>query len=170
MHRALDARQGFGLDLGHGTADVDGDDVGLLGGGLLEGVELAVDHASAHVVAVAGLDAGEQDVLRGVQVDEVDEDVVEVVGRHADDVAVLALERRAGHDDAGRGGEPLEGLLAEPREPVPAVGVGQGDVAGHLLDVGSGVVLGGRKRVSEVRRERMGARKGEKLGGKYEVR
>jgi hypothetical protein len=143
LYSLLYAGERLGLDLLLGTAHIDREDVGLLGGGLLQGIELTVHHAGAHVVAVAGLDAGQQHLLRGMQVDEVNEHVVRVVWCHADDVAVLALQRRAGDDHALGGGEALEGLLAELGEPVPAVSVGQGDVAGHLVDVGRGMVLFG---------------------------
>jgi hypothetical protein len=143
LYSLLYARERLSLDLLLRAAHIDRDDVGFLCGGLLQGIELAVHHASSHVVAVAGLDASQQHLLRGMQVDEVNEHVVRVVWCHADDVAVLALERRAANDHALGGGETLEGFLAELGEPVPAVSVCQGDVAGHLVDVGRGVILFG---------------------------
>lgn len=67
-----------------------------------------------------------------------------IVGSHADNVAVLALEGGAGKDYAlVARGESADGLLAEEGEPVPAVGVGEGNAFCHLVDVGLGVVLRG---------------------------
>ena len=78
--------------------------------------------------------------------------IVGVVRSYADDVAVLALEGGAGEDDTliARG-ESADGLFAELSEPVPAVGVGKGNALGHLVDVGFGVILGGKLvRINEV--------------------
>jgi len=72
----------------------------------------------------------------------VNEYVVLVVGCNADDVSVLALQGGAGKDDAlVARGESADGLFAELREPVPAVGVSKRDALGHFVDVGFGVVL-----------------------------
>jgi len=95
-------------------------------------------------VVFPGSDPRHQNLLGGVQVDEVDEDVVVgiVEGRDADDVAVLGLEGRAGEDDAlGAARELGQRGAAEGREPVPAVGVREGDVCRHFVNVGFGVVL-----------------------------
>ncbi len=97
-------------------------------------------------MALARLDPLQQRLLvRHPQVDEVHVHVVVVVGGDADDVAVFALERGAGDDDAGRGrvvgGEAGDGGLAQEDQPVPSVGVGEGFVLGHFLLVGFGVVL-----------------------------
>lgn len=55
---------------------------------------------------------------------------------YSDDVAVFALEGRAGEDDALRaGGDLVDGFLAEACEPVPAVRIREGYSSGHLLDV-----------------------------------
>ena len=79
-----------------------------------------------------------------MQVDEVDEDVVRVVGCNADDVSVLAFEGGAGEDDALiTRRESADSLFAELSEPVPAVGVGERNALSHLVDVGFGVVLQG---------------------------
>ena len=65
-----------------------------------------------------------------------------IVGSHANDIAVLALECRAGEYDAlVTRGESTDCLFAEESEPVPAVSVGEGNALGHLVDVGLRVVL-----------------------------
>lgn len=94
--------------------------------------------------------ARKQRLLARGQEDEVHLHARVVVGRYAHDVAVFALERRAGDDYAigrggggGRGGERGHGCGAEEAEPVPAVGVGEGGAGGHFGDVFGGVVLGG---------------------------
>ena len=78
--------------------------------------------------------------------------IVGVVGSYADDVAILALEGGAGEDDTliARG-ETVDGLFTELSEPVPAVGIGKGNALGHLVNIGFGVVLGGKLvRINEV--------------------
>lgn len=70
------------------------------------------------------------------------EDIVVVVRSHADDVTVFALQCRASEDDArGSGFEGGDRLVAEEDQPVPAVGVGEGDAVCHFLDVGLRVEL-----------------------------
>lgn len=80
-------------------------------------------------------------------------DVCVVVGSDAEYVAVFALQGAAGDDDAGGGGgvlslllcllweEDLKGLLAEEYEPVPSVGVREGDALGHFVYIFGGVEL-----------------------------
>ena len=70
------------------------------------------------------------------------EHIVVVVRSHADDVTVFALQCRASEDDArGSGFEGGDRLVAEEDQPVPAVGVGEGDAVCHFLDVGLRVEL-----------------------------
>lgn len=124
------------VDIIHGPAAVDTNDVDLVFGWRLENRELAMDHGGAHVVALALSDALQEDLLGGVEVDEVDLKPGGEVGRDADDVSVLALQGGAGnHDAVVAKRELLEGLLAEAREPVPAVGVCEGGAGAHLFDV-----------------------------------
>jgi len=68
--------------------------------------------------------------------------VVVIVWSNANDVSIFALEGGASEDDAlVTGGESTNGFLTEEGEPVPAVGVGEGDAFGHLFDVGGGMEL-----------------------------
>jgi len=87
-----------------------------------------------------------EDFFGGVQVDEVHEDIVirVVERRDPDHVAVLGLEGRAGEDDAlGATREFGQRGAAEGGEPVPTVGVREGDVCSHLINIGFGMVLKG---------------------------
>lgn len=86
----------------------------------------------------------QQQLLSCGEVDEVNEHIVVVVRSHADDVTVFALQCRASEDDArGSGFEGGDRLVAEEDQPVPAVGVGEGDAVCHFLDVGLRVELWG---------------------------
>ena len=157
------------LDVGDGPADVDGQDVGLVGGRALQRLELTVDHVGAHVVALAGADALQQEMFGGVQEDEADEDVGRGVVGDADHVAIALLQRRARHDDpaATTAIQPLHGGVAEHYQPVPAVLVGQRRAVGHLVDVGLGVELVARSAWAlAIGRRRKGERgKGGQRGG-----
>lgn len=58
------------------------------------------------------------------------------VWRNADNVSVLALQGGAGDNNAIMAeGELLQGLFAKASEPVPSVGVCEGDAVAHLVDV-----------------------------------
>lgn len=139
-----DAVERLGLDAVDRLVHVNGNDIDLVGLGALEDVELAVDHVGAHVVVLAREYALQQQLLVGVEVDKVQSQVGREVGRHADDVAVLALERRACQDDTVVAlVELVDRGFAERREPVPAVSVRQGDAGAHLVNVGLGMVLRG---------------------------
>lgn len=119
-----------------GAADVDGNDIDLLGPGALEDFELAVHHLGLHVVVLAGANPREQDVLGRVEVDEVQLQVRRVIRRHTDNVAVLALERGAReHHAIMASGQLTKRLLAEIREPVPPVRVCESDAVAHLGNV-----------------------------------
>ena len=145
LHLLSSAGEGLALDVVGVAAHVDADDVGLLGSGGFEDRELAMNHVGAHVVALALADAVEQHRLGRVQVDEVQQHVVRVVRGHPDDVAVLALERRARQHHARRPRRQLpQRLLPQQRQPVPPVRVRQRHAVGHLFDVGLRVELEGR--------------------------
>lgn len=88
------------LHLGQGSAYIDGDDICFVLRRSLQDIELAVHHVGAHVVVLALCDSLQQQLLRSIEVDEVDEQAVVVVRSNADDVSVLSLQGRAGHDDA----------------------------------------------------------------------
>ncbi len=116
----------LGQDFVGGERAVDGDDVGLVGLGSFERVELARHHVGAHVVALAV----ERPVACGRLVEcEVDESHVT---RVAEQIAVAASQRRAGDDHVAGGAQ----LLADPGEPGPPIGVGQRMTRRHLGDVG----------------------------------
>lgn len=90
------------------------DDVLLIVQWSFEIGELAVHHVGAHVVILAGSNALQEDLLCCIEVDEVDEEVGVVVRGNADDVAVLALEGRAGEDDAvGAAVDAMHGFFPE---------------------------------------------------------
>src|SRR5437773_222475 len=78
--------------------------LGLVGSGGFQDVELTVHHVGAHVVILAGSDTLEHHLLGRMEVDEVELQAVQVVGGHADNVTVLSLERRAGENNAIRPG------------------------------------------------------------------
>lgn len=100
-HRLNDPGKSVFLDLAQGPADIDGDDVRLVFGRSFENLKLAVHHVCSHVVALALGDALKKQLFRGIEIDEVDKQVVIVIGGHADDIPVLALQGRAGQDNAG---------------------------------------------------------------------
>lgn len=100
-HRLNDPGKGVFLDLAQGPADIDGDDVRLVFRRSLENLELAVHHVCSHVVALALRHALKKQLFRSIEVDEVDKQVVIVIGGHTDDIPVLALQGRAGQDNAG---------------------------------------------------------------------
>ncbi len=62
-------------------------------------------------------------LLVGLQEEEADNDVVLIALDHAEDIAVLLLQRRAGEDDAvgWRLVDLLQTLVSEHRQPVPPI-------------------------------------------------
>src|SRR5690348_9727330 len=99
-------------------------------------------HIRAHVVAGSGTDPCGEYFFRRMQVYKVYAGTLRVEACNSDDVAVFALQGRAGEDDSLRAsGDLVDGFFAETGEPIPAVGVGEGDSLGHLLDVGFWVEL-----------------------------
>lgn len=100
-------------------------------------------------MALARVDTLQQDRLVGTEVDEVNADIGVVVGRDTHDVSVFMFESGTGDDDTfGEGGgvwrrcgETGDGCFAEEDQPVPSICVGEGNVLGHFVFVGLGVVL-----------------------------
>lgn len=136
------------LDFGDVLANIENDHVSLVGLRNFEDTELARYHVGTHVVVGCGGTSGDaldKNRFVGVQEDEVDQERMVVVGGYADDVAVLALQRRAGEYDAvGAACKLVLGFFPEQSEPVPAVSVGERNALRHLVDVGLGVELQAR--------------------------
>lgn len=140
---ALDGVQGEALDVEQRAADVEDQAIRLVRARLFEAAELALDHAVLHVMTLASLDALQQQLLAGAQVDKMHADSMVIVRGNANDVAVFLLQGGASEHYAGRALLQLgEGLVAQRDQPVPAVGVGERGAGSHLLDVGRRVVLG----------------------------
>lgn len=95
-----DLIEGVSVDGIHGPTAVDTNNVDFVLGRRFEDSELTIDHGGAHVVTLALGDALQQNLLGGVEVNEVDLEPRREVRRNADDVAVLALQGGAGDDDA----------------------------------------------------------------------
>ena len=93
-------------------------------------------------MTLSGSDSSDEDFFRSMKVYEMYENIVGVVGRYTDDVAVFSLEGRAGEDDSLSTGLDLaDRLLSEIGQPVPSVGITEGNALCHLVDVGGWVVL-----------------------------
>lgn len=87
-------------------------------------------------MALSSTDSREQCFLTSMQVYEVNENIVVVVGGYTDDVAIFALQGRAGEDNALRTGvETFNRFVAEFGEPVPTVGIVEGYALGHFINV-----------------------------------
>ncbi len=113
------------------AARVDRHDSRLVRGRLLQRVELAAQQRGRHVFMVACCDPRRDQRLRAFDVDEGN-----VRPRRANAIAIGALERGAGQYARLALTGPAFELLANPVEPGPAVGVGQGRSLPHLLDIG----------------------------------
>src|SRR6266571_2631716 len=111
-----------------------GGDRALVGTGLLQGLELAVQQARRHEVTVAGGHASRDQRLAALQIDE-----TYVPAAVDDDVAIAALERRAGEHDVPAGAARFVDERGDGVEPRPAVLVGERDALVHLLDIGGRV-------------------------------
>lgn len=111
--------------------------------GLLEILQLRLDHCALHVMSLAGGDTLQKGILIQLQVNEVDLHGWRAVSSHTHDITVLLLQGRAGNHHARRGvevvcfrgREGLDGCIAERDEPVPAVCVCERDAAAHLFFV-----------------------------------
>ena len=149
-----DAGHDHSLNLGHGRAAIDFEDIEVLlvRVRFLEGFQLRMHHCALHVMALSTHDSLHQDLLVRSQVDEVHGHLMVVVGGDADDIPIPSPQCRAGDDDAvvglgggrGAGREAGHRCLAKGDEPVPPFVVGEGYALGHLHPVRLGVILLGK--------------------------
>ena len=114
-----------------------GDAVLVIGQGL-EGGELGRQQARGHEVPLTVGHALLEFLGLGEQVDEEDP-----APRAGEQVAVGALERGAGDDSPDTVGGAITHPVAHGLQPGPAVLVGQGDAAAHLVDIGLGMEVVG---------------------------
>ena len=100
----------------------------------LQGLELAVEQARRHEMILApGEPVGDQ-VLRAVEKDDAD-----IVSSVHEDIAIGALQRRAGDHDMLAGlADPVD-LVGNRLQPRPAVFIGQRMAGAHLGDIACGM-------------------------------
>lgn len=105
---------------------------------LFEGGELAVEEGGGHEVIVALLEAGEDEISRSFQVDE-----LESGQACREPVAVGLAQCGAGEEDGVLSGGLGFEFEIQCVEPAPAVLVGEGDAGCHLRLVGGGMKIVG---------------------------
>ena len=96
----------------------------------LQRLELAGEQARRHEVPLARGEPGGDQILRSVEKDDAD-----IVAAVHENVAIGALQRRAGDDGAFTGGREAVDLVGNRLQPRPAVLVRQRMAGAHLRDV-----------------------------------